>query len=297
MNKIEFSDVYRFLASLGLIFIGLAFFLPWFINQNNSTLILEQDKIQKLTSTAQLIISKQQNTLLKINQFLPYISITLIIIGIILLIIGVLKWEKRQTVLDKIQDEDLKSKEIQNITSKEKRDLIENDINKSEVDVDNIQEEAINIKGSELQTDIDNYIQIENSIFLQLSQNYKSKYTATQNVRIEDSNYDIILKSKDITLYKDKIIEIKFFKKQLTYEILKDAATTLIFSCVKYEKNFKRRTLPILIIIYTMKEYDEHIKLFKSKLELFGKDLGKPLKINFFEKENIANIKSDDLIK
>ena len=71
MNKIEFSDVNRFLASLGLIAIGLAFFLPWFVNQNNSLLVLEQEKIVKLTLTAQQIIIKQQKTLLTINRILP----------------------------------------------------------------------------------------------------------------------------------------------------------------------------------------------------------------------------------
>jgi len=296
MNKIEFSDVNRFLASLGLISLGLAFFLPWFINQNYSLLTIEQKKILELTPTAQLIITKQQDTLLTINKLLPYISIGLIILGFGLLIYGVIKWSKRQTVLDKIQDEELKSKEISNLSSQEKRDLIEKEIVKIEEDEDDISVVTDKTE-TDRQADIDNYIQIENSIFLQLSQNYKTNYIASQNVRIGDSNFDIILKSKDRVQYKDRIVEIKFFKKQLTYEQIKDAATKLIFACNQYESNFKRRTFPALIIIYTEPEYDETIKQFKKKIELYGNELVKPIKVNFFERTQIANAKAADYFK
>ncbi|MHB1146394.1 MAG: hypothetical protein ACYC01_02235 [Lutibacter sp.] len=296
MNKIEFTDVNRFLASLGLISIGLAFFLPWFINQSNTLLIIEQKKILELTPTAQLIIAKQQDTLWTVNKLLPYISIGLILLGVVLLICGIVKWKKRQAVLDKIQDEELKSKEISNLSSQEKRDLIESEIVKTEQEED---EPTIVTPNTETQRqeEIDNYIQIENSIFLQLSTNYKANYTASQNVRIADSNFDIILKSKDQTQYKDRIVEIKFFKKQLTYEQIKDAATKLIFACNQYETNFKRRTYPVLIIIYTELEFDETIKQFKNKIELYGKELVKPIKVNFFERTKIANAKAADFFK
>src|SRR5689334_21822234 len=128
MNRIEFSDVNRFLASLGLISIGLAFFLPWFVNQNNSILLIEEIKWKQLTPNAQDIIKKQQETLLTIDNILPYVSVGLIMIGFILLVWGIIRWSKRQTVLDKIQDEELRSKEIQNLSLQEKRDLLETEI-------------------------------------------------------------------------------------------------------------------------------------------------------------------------
>jgi hypothetical protein len=296
MNKIEFSDVNRFLASLGLISLGLAFFLPWFINKNNTLLIIEQKKVLELTPTAQLIIAKQQNILWAVNIILPYVSLGLILLGIVLLICGIRNWKKRQAVLDKIQDEELKSKEILNLSSQEKRDLIESEIVKTEQDED---EPAIVTSNTEAQRqeEIDNYIQIENSIFLQLLTNYKTNYIASQNVRIADSNFDIILKSKDQTQYKDRIVEIKFFKKQLTFEQIKDAATKLIFACKQYETSFKRRTYPVLIIIYREQEYDETIKQFKKKIELYGNELVKPFKVNFFDRAQIVNAKAVDFFK
>lgn len=291
MNKIEFSDVNRFLASLGLISIGLAFFLPWFVNQNNSLLIIEQDKIQKLTPAAQQIVTKQQNTLLTLNNVLPTVSIGLIVVGFILLIWGIIRWTKRQTVLDKIQDEELRAKEIQNLSSQEKRDLLETEIEKTEEDL------PVKTNEADRQLEIDSYIQIENSIFLQLSQNFKTNYTPSQNVRIGSFEYDIILKSKDLTQYKDRIIEIKFFKNQLTYSNIKDAATKLILACNHYEENFKRRTFAILIIVYSEEEFDETVKKYKKDIEIYGTELGKPLRVNFFNRQKIVTTKASDFFK
>lgn len=291
MNKIEFSDVNRFLASLGLISIGLAFFLPWFVNQNNSLLIIEQDKIQKLTPAAQQIVTKQQNTLLTLNNVLPTVSIGLIVVGFILLIWGIIRWTKRQTVLDKIQDEELRAKEIQNLSSQEKRDLLETEIEKTEEDL------PVKTNEADRQLEIDSYIQIENSIFLQLSQNFKTNYTPSQNVRIGSFEYDIILKSKDLTQYKDRIIEIKFFKNQLIYSNIKDAATKLILACNHYEENFKRRTFAILIIVYSEEEFDETVKKYKKDIEIYGTELGKPLRVNFFNRQKIVTTKAADFFK
>jgi hypothetical protein len=291
MNKIEFSDVNRFLASLGLISIGLAFFLPWFVNQNNSLLIIEQDKIQKLTPAAQQIVTKQQNTLLTLNNVLPTVSIGLIFVGFILLIWGIIRWTKRQTVLDKIQDEELRAKEIQNLSSQEKRDLLETEIEKTEEDL------PVKSNEADRQLEIDSYIQIENSIFLQLSQNFKTNFTPSQNVRIGSFEYDIILKSKDLTQNKDRVIEIKFFKNQLTYTNIKDAATKLILACNHYEENFKRRTFAILIIVYSEEEFDETVKKYKKDVEIYGTELGKPLRVNFFNRQKIVTTKAADFFK
>ena len=133
IEKIEFSDINKFLASLGLICIGLAFFLPWFFNHDVSILLLEKDKIEKLTPTAKIIILDQQKALMMINQTVPWVSGILILIGIVLLVYSIKLWKKRQTVLDKIQDEELKSKEFQNLSKQEKRELIENELDNADV--------------------------------------------------------------------------------------------------------------------------------------------------------------------
>lgn len=291
MNKIEFGDVNRFLTSLGLIFLGLAFFLPWFINQNDKLLTIEQENINKLTPTAQKIIKSQQDTLLTINDTFPYLSFGLIVIGLLLLIIGIIRWNIRQAISDRIQDEELKSKEIQNLSSQDKRELIANEIENYESE----SEEDAEIEN--IDQNIDNYIKIENQIYLQLNQAYKSRFTLSQNIKIGDYNYDIILKSRSLETDNDRIVEIKFHKTMLTIENLKDAATQLVLSAKNYEFTFKRRTLPFLIIIYSENEFDLNLKDYKIKIQEYSKTLGKTLRVKFVKESEIINIKPTDYLK
>lgn len=290
MNKIEFTDVNRFLTSLGLISIGLSFFIPWFVNQNNTLLIIEQDKIDKLTPTAKQIILKQQETLLSVNKALPYVSWGLIIIGLLLLIIGIRRWSKRQAVSDKIQDEELKSKEIQNLSSQDKRELIATEL-------ETYQEEDEVEEPAQIEQTINEYINIENQIYLQLSEFYRANFTPSQNVKIGEYNYDIILKSRDILKYTDRIVEIKFFKNKLTLENIKDAATQLILASKHYTISFKRRTVPFLVVIYSDNEFDLELKDFKRKIEGYAKTLSKPLIVNFIDRKQIENLKPSDYLR
>lgn len=289
MNKIEFSDVNRFLTSLGLIFIGLAFFLPWFVNQNDKLLILEQEKINKLTPTAKKIIESQQETILIINNFFPYLCSALILLGLVMLTIGIIRWNRRQTISDKIQDEELKSKEIQNLSSQDKRELIANEIEIN--DPENFTEVET------IDAEIDNYIQIENQIYLQLNQAYKNRFTLSQNVKIGDYNYDIILKSRNLETDSDRIVEIKFYKNTITLNNLKDAATQFILATKNYDFTFKRRALPFLIVIYSGTEFDLNLKDYKTKIQDYSKTLGKNLRIKFVQENEIINIKPTEYLR
>ena len=288
MNKIEFSDVNRFITSLGLIFIGLAFFLPWFLIQNNSILTIEQLEINKLTPIAKKTIESQQETIFVINNIFPYVSIFLIILGLFLLAFGIWKWNKRQTIIDKIQDEELKSKEIQNLSSQDKRELIADEIATSETDDNN---EIENVSQN-----IDNYIEIENQIFLQINQGYKNRFTLTQNVKIGDYYYDIILKSKNLETNNDRIVEIKFYKNRLEIDKLKDTLTRLVISAKNYDTTFKRRTLPFLLIIYNGNEFDLNVADCKIKLQSYARTLGKTIRVKFIKQSELINLKPTDYL-
>lgn len=288
MNKIEFSDVNRFITSLGLIFIGLAFFLPWFLIQNNSILIIEQAEINKLTPIAKKTIESQQETIFTINTIFPYISIILIISGLIFLAFGIWKWNKRQTIIDKIQDEELKAKEIQNLSLQDKRELIAVEIADNEI-VDNNEIDDVN-------QNIDNYIEIENQIYLQISQGYKNRFALTQNVKIGDYYYDIILKSKNLETDNDRIVEIKFYKNRLELDKLKDTSTRLVISAKNYDTTFKRRTLPYLLIIYNGVEFDLNVADYKTKLQNYSKTLGKIIRVKFIKQSELINLKPTDYL-
>lgn len=205
-----------------------------------------------------------------------------------MLFIGILRWNKRQAISDRIQDEELKFKEIQNLSSQDKRELIANEI--EDFSEDNYEEiEKVN-------KNIDNYIKIENQIYLQLEQGYKNRFALSQNIKIGDYNYDIILKSKNIETDNDRIVEIKFHKNVLTLDNLKDSTTQLVLSSKNYDATFKRRTLPFLIIIYSENEFDLNLKEYKMKLQDYAMTLGKTVRVKFIKESEIINLKPTDYL-
>lgn len=171
--------------------------------------------------------------MLEINQNILTISIFLFVIGFVVLLVGIIRWWKRQNVIDEIQNEDLIFRKMQNLSWYEKREIIEEEINNTDE----------SIKPKEIQTAIDNYLEIENSVFSNVSLNYSNNYQIFQNTKIENSEYDIILRYKktDSSLItSDKIIEIKYYKNDIILSNLQDSLLELIKNCQTYTKVLKK---------------------------------------------------------
>lgn len=288
MSKLEFGDINKFLTSLGLIYIALAFFLPWFVNQNNSFLLIDRKSILDLTETSQQIINKQQGVLLKVNNLIIPISFFLIALGIIFLSIGIYRWWRRQNVLDEIQNEELISKKFQNISDVEKRNKIEIEIESNDV-TSNLRIEEKELESNDtniINQRVETYLKYENIIYSQLSQRFKDNFIPNQNVRINDIDYDIVFKSKRAEV-KDRIVEIKYFDTFLNYKSLKFYVDKLFYSTSQYENLFKRSAISLLVVIYSQNEYSETPLKFKSDLEDYAKTMRKSLRVIFISETDL----------
>jgi hypothetical protein len=280
MNKIEFSDINKFLTSLGLIFIGAAILLPWFINQNIDIILVENDKIEKTTSTAKTIITKQQDYLLFISNHLNCFVTILIGLGLFLLILGIYRWKKRQNVIDEIQNEELKSKRLLNISKDEKKEIIENEIGLS---VEN------------KSTTVQKYIDIENLVFLKLAPYYKVNYDTSQDIRIGQSNYDIILKSKYIEKREDLILEIKYFDKLPPFNRLLESINKFLLDINNYENTQKRKVTPVILLIFSSLDMNQ-AEDQKLKLKTYLGEIRPDLRVKFFRENEIHTIETPKLV-
>ncbi len=280
MNKIEFSDINKFLTSLGLIFIGAAVLLPWFINQNIDFVVLEQDKIDKTTATAKTIIANQQDYLLFVSQHLNCIVAVLIGLGLLFLVTGIYRWKKRQYVIDEIQNEELKSKKLLNISKEEKKEILENEIDSS---IDN---KSITVQ---------KYIDIENLVFLKLAPYYKVNYETSQNIRINQFNYDIILKSKYIERREDLILEVKYFDKLPPYKRLLEAINRLLLGINNYENTQGRKVTPVMLLIFSSLDHKQ-AEDQKTRLKAYLTEIRPDLRIKFFKESEIHSIETPELL-
>jgi hypothetical protein len=280
MDKIEFSDINKFLTSLGLIFIAVAILLPWFINQNIALIILEQEKIDKTTDIAKTIINNQQVYLLFISRHLSCIIVSLIGLGVLFLTIGIYRWKKRQFVIDEIQNEELKSKKQQNISKDEKKEIIESEIDPSVID------KSITVQ---------KYIDIENLVYLKLSTYYKVNYDTSQNIRIGQFTYDIILKSKYAEKRVDLVLEVKYFDKLPPYNRLLESINRFLLGINNYENTQKRKVTPVIILIFSSLDYNQ-AEDQKSKLKTYLTEIRPDLRIKFFKETEIHSLETPKLL-
>ncbi|HBL75142.1 MAG: hypothetical protein A2W90_05675 [Bacteroidetes bacterium GWF2_42_66] len=96
MEKIEYSDLNKFLVSIGVTLIIVAFILPWLYLKEPFDLSLTQEQISKLTNEAQKIIVIRQNFILRTINYIQYLSIGLFVSGLTSIIIGLCRWIKKQ---------------------------------------------------------------------------------------------------------------------------------------------------------------------------------------------------------
>ena len=287
MNKLEFSDVNKFLTSLGLIFIGLAFVIPWLFVQQNALLTIKNEDLKSFTKTAQLIVNKQQLFILKINEIIPYLSCFLFVTGILLVFVGIYYWWKRQNVLDKIQDEDLIFKQIQNLSWKEKREIIEEEIN-------NLNDSS---ELQEIDKAVDNYLEIEDVIYSNIALNYSNSYKLYQNVKIENSEYDLILKKISPHITTDKIIEIKYYNNDIRLSNLQNALSSLLDKCKTYTNSLNKKCAGVLIIIYEKDELPDKLLKYKIEIQKTGKNNEIAVRVQFIKYQTLINGNKIELFK
>jgi hypothetical protein len=281
MNRVEFSDINRFLTSIGLIFLLSSAVLPWFINQNSSVITIDQNTIDSSTDAGKRIIVNQQEYLLFISDHLVCISGTLLVLGILLLGIGIYRWKKRQRVIDEIQNEELKSKQKENISPEQKMEIITHELEK----------EDQNPAGG-----VETYLNIENSIYLKLSQFYKVNYDTTRDIRIGQFTYDIIVKSKFIEQREDIILEVKYYYRNPGYTRTLDALNRLLLAVNHYESTQRRNATPILIFVLNPEIDKTKFLEHKFKLAEYLANTRPDCRLKIFGEDELRTIDAPSII-
>ena len=204
MTKPDFSDFYRFIASLGIILISLAFFVPWlFLHETFDTQITVDD-IKLLTTEAQTLIGIRQRYALILTQNIGWISVIIGSLGLALFVTGLfLWWSKKQTILD--EKENLELKKLRHdvaqlspieIAEKVIRESIETSESKTEQSEVNHRLQSIN-----------QYFEVEATVIEKLKECFGDESLLT-NRKIAGREIDAILLAKG-SRRRDVVIEIK----------------------------------------------------------------------------------------
>ncbi|WP_330186634.1 hypothetical protein [Pseudarthrobacter sp. J75] len=109
LPKIEFGHFYKFIASLGLVMMGLAVALPWLIFQQMAPLVIKESDLVQYTTLAQQTISERQQNLQWWAENQLGLSIFTFLSGVAVTLYGLQEWKERQRVTDDKEKEELRS--------------------------------------------------------------------------------------------------------------------------------------------------------------------------------------------
>src|ERR1700733_15089362 len=174
MDKFEFSDLYKFLVSAGIVLIGLSVVLPWLYLREPFDLLIEREKLATLTQTAQVLIQSRQNLVAIIYYVIPWVSVILFMIGTGSVIFGLFKWFKKQSILDSKELLDLRmlKKKLGKMTAGEIDEKSSREYEKISEEEDQV-EEAIPTK----QIFLKDYEKIEAILIDKITLIYSSRYS------------------------------------------------------------------------------------------------------------------------
>ena len=295
MEKIEYGELSKFLVSIGITLIVIAFLLPWLYLREPFDLLITQDKLLKFTENAQIIIKNRQNFILESINYIQYASLFLIVLGVLSIGIGLWKWIKKQNDLDereKIITEthkhNFKKLSQDEVSEKAENEFVTLKQDTKAVIVDKVLKEDF----------VPKYLQLERGFFEKLMKFYYNDFRILSNYRINRFEYDIILESRYVKKL-DYIFEIKYYPKRYSRNNLNDALLNLENSTKSYTENTGRNAKPIMIIVVHEEDFSKKELLDLNQFAINNLEPEKEISlgvINFNDLESITKEQINDLL-
>jgi hypothetical protein len=272
LNKVEFSDLYKFLTSVGLIIMASAVLIPWLFMKQEIGLLISETEYNGLIESSKNLTDRRIQLGLIITKAIPYISGILFALGILISGIGLWNWKKKQDTVDetdllkltelKAKIKELDSDEIDEKAEQEVRQEIQAEIDKTEKkDKPAVTEENI----EELKA---NLIDMEKFFYDKIVNFNSFNYNVKSNVKI-DNKYEVDIALTPLNKkYRDSFIEIKYLQSKLTLTVVQDAFRNLNKVHGHFFNTTKKYANKILIIVYKSDIADaEEIKRFKVGIQ------------------------------
>jgi hypothetical protein len=304
MEKIEYGDVNRFLVSIGLVLVSLSLAVPYFYLSEDFGLYIETDKLKLYSKPVQDMVCNKEAYVATIHKSLPWASGGLFLSGVISLIIGLTRWFKRQARIDEKENLDIQKLklEINQLTPEERREKA-----KAEVEVSEIAEIIEKKKLTDATPDaakeqaVTNYLNIEQRVVNHFK-NYKTEnFEILDNIKLGDRFWvDIFLEAKNPN-YSDRIIEIKYASKSLSYPVVKDALDKLDNYVTFYLKFYHRKVVPVLLVVFSNETgmTDEKLRQLAQRVHSDTETYKslKRLQVKFIEEDQIDGFDVKEILR
>ena len=296
MTKLEYDDFYRFIVSLGVVLMALAFLLPWLFLREPFDALVTVDDMSELTLTAQRLINIRQATALWFVQNITWISGIIAVTGLSFLIVGVFLWARKQRQLDEKESLERRMLEleiqamtlaIQAMTPTEIAQKAIKEVQESaEVGVAEPLPEALAPASNMLSE----YFRIESLVIDKLRTCFSSQVLVLPHQRIDGAAYDVILFSGHL-LVTDVIIEIKFTRRKPHRRWILENVDRVVLSTQIYQEKTKRNAAGVVLFIVPRDSLDgvqetEYRQVVSERTE----SLDKPIFVHFIAEEDLEGL-------
>lgn len=242
--KIEYSDLYKFIVSLGVGFIALAFLIPWLFLREPFDLIHTQETIENLTPLARSLIELRHQYISTIFALLPVIAITLLVLGVILSVYGIYNWWARyQKFADELQI--LKVQEAEQRLKTAKSSVVDTKMRAEAFD------ELEDVSIVEVEDYRTTASRIERRVAEILEGCRDENYKLLRNKRVGHAIFDFLLLSRILPSrkYKNHTIEVKYIRKGFKFGWLRDNLLKVLYLSDIFENETKLPSFPVLMIV------------------------------------------------
>lgn len=267
--KFEFGDFYKFVVSLGIVLVGLAFIVPWLFLSQPFDLLVEAEKIKLLTQSAQTVICQRQQVIEWIIGIIPTFTwISGVLGGILFFLGGFLWWRKSQSLTDEYNKLNLEllKRQLKPASTEE----LQEKVAEAKAEIDEVEPfEPLEGTKERLTTSLRfDVIEFESKLKDKLSSCFLNTHEILVDQRLGSAMFDYVLLSKHPSI-PDYVIETKYLRYGFQYGWLKDNAIKQVLAATLYQKDAHRKVVPVLLVaapkeLLKRTSTDNYIKRIKN---------------------------------
>ncbi|MBD1392488.1 hypothetical protein [Mucilaginibacter glaciei] len=296
MDKFEFSDLYKFLVSAGIILIGIATLMPWFYLKEPFDLLIEKNKILLLTPEAQFVVANRQAFIGRLSSIIPWTSAILFFAGVLSIIFGLKKWFNKQAEIDKrdtLTTEKLE-KEVKSMSPADVVNKNESEFNEATNINSDIENTTTTTTSTPTKNEfISNYTHIEQFFSSRLTSVYQNRFKILTNIRLNNrsflAEYDLVLNSGTLSR-KDYIFEFKYYPNGVTKKTIQEVIIKMDWRAKVYSDKIKNNIMSILLIALPTNKYNDERCTELKKLPKEISSITTNIKIEFINSDKLDNL-------
>ncbi len=262
LEKAEYSDLYKFLTSVGILVIGLSIILPWlFLRDQLAVQVMSEDYEGMLSASQELTLEKLRLIKLSLS-VIVVMSPTLFFLGIILTAYGIRRWNVKQRGIDELDQLELAEKraQVRPLEKSEYQSKAQAEVNSESREVEEAKPVTSTVDGSEPQSTVEpipsdalanQLIEVEAILFDRFIDYNSFDYRIQRNVKLANRyEVDMLLAAYNTSKHVDKLIEIKYFQNRLNMDTVVAARDELAKTMRYYNASTRRSVQSILILVY-----------------------------------------------